>query len=74
MLGEIRLNSYLKGKFGMPMACNNAVNLSTDKFFDRWNWRNVVEDETMHLCRISGELIHPIHYANVGIAPGELLP
>jgi len=26
-----------------------------------WKWENVIEDESMYVCSVSGELIHPIH-------------
>jgi hypothetical protein len=28
----------------------------------------------MYLCVVTGERIHPIHYANLGIEPGEFVP
>jgi hypothetical protein len=42
--------------------------------YNSWNWRNVMEDEGMYLCVVTGERIHPIHYANLGIEPGEFVP
>lgn len=26
-----------------------------------WDWRNVFEDEMLHLCPETGELVHPVH-------------
>ncbi|GKZ01474.1 hypothetical protein MPSEU_001098000 [Mayamaea pseudoterrestris] len=34
--------------------------------YEGWNWRNVTEDENMHVCVATGELIHPCHYAMRG--------
>jgi hypothetical protein len=39
-----------------------------------WNWRTVTEDESMYVCLQTGEMIHPCHYANCGIKPGEQVP
>lgn len=33
-----------------------------------------MEDEGMHLCVETGERIHPIHYENLGIKPGDYVP
>jgi hypothetical protein len=31
-----------------------------------WDWRNVFEDEMLHLCPKTGELVHPVHYSSNG--------
>lgn len=28
---------------------------------ENWDWRNVVEDDGMFVCTVSGELVHPVH-------------
>jgi hypothetical protein len=27
-----------------------------------WNWRTVLEDDRMHVCVATAELVHPCHY------------
>ena len=38
-------------------ANRNVIEFSAEK----WDWRNVVEDDGMFVCTISGELVHPVH-------------
>lgn len=38
-------------------AQRNAVEFAAEG----WNYRNVVEDDEMFVCSISGELVHPVH-------------
>mmetsp|Transcript_18243 Transcript_18243/g.21059 ORF Transcript_18243/g.21059 Transcript_18243/m.21059 type:complete len:199 (+) Transcript_18243:141-737(+) len=52
----------------------NAARNTVEFLSEGWNWRTVMEDEGMHLCVATGELIHPIHYENLGIKPGDLVP
>mmetsp|Transcript_21274 Transcript_21274/g.31541 ORF Transcript_21274/g.31541 Transcript_21274/m.31541 type:complete len:181 (-) Transcript_21274:1228-1770(-) len=52
----------------------NAARNTIEFLSEGWNWRNVMEDEGMHLCVATGERIHPIHYENLGIKPGDFVP
>ena len=38
-------------------ANRNVIEFSAEK----WDWRNVVEDDGMFVCTVSGELVHPVH-------------
>lgn len=38
-------------------ANRNVIEFSAEN----WDWRNVVEDDGMFVCTVSGELIHPVH-------------
>ena len=41
-------------------ANRNVVEFSAEN----WDWRNVVEDDGMFVCTVSGELVHPVHCQN----------
>ena len=38
-------------------ANRNVIEFSAEN----WDWRNVVEDDGMFVCTVSGELVHPVH-------------
>jgi len=52
----------------------NAARNTIEFASEGWNWRTVTEDEGMYVCLKTGEMIHPCHYANCGIMPGEQVP
>lgn len=55
-------------------ANRNVIEFSAEN----WDWRNVVEDDGMFVCTVSGELIHPVHcqdfYKKAAAAAGANLP
>jgi hypothetical protein len=38
-------------------AQRNAVEFASEG----WNWQSVLEDDSMYICSVSGELVHPVH-------------
>jgi hypothetical protein len=38
-------------------AQRNAVEFAAEG----WNWQSVLEDDSMYICSVSGELVHPVH-------------
>lgn len=39
----------------------NAMRNTREFAAEDWKWENAIEDESMYVCSVSGELIHPIH-------------
>lgn len=45
----------------------NAMRNRIEFAAEGWDWRKVAEDEKMHVCVLTGELIHPCHYEPMNI-------
>lgn len=44
----------------------NTVRNTREFIYEGWNWRNVVEEDKMYSCRVSGEYVHPAHVGCFG--------